>query len=283
MTSKSRRQRNMLFISDERTGSVCYTVKRRRSNVWMEYLPWVRSLLRRCLEDGGGSHAVSDSQKAEQEIAVWKGSSATGRPHFVLRGALHNMQFDVLTTSCPHYHNQQPEQEAEEQKPQRWKNRKSKKRVVGVVAKDLFNMHGKLSDDGRYGIYVQAGYDSALFVLLAMLADEVFHKDESMVSQQYTRDATRDRGGESGQSDLGRGREGSDGSCEETENGKSERMGNAEEERCALALMSALGLGHKVVGSSSSSSSFSDLEDRIRDKVLMLEEHLTDSSDTEGS
>lgn len=307
-----------LFISDanrssgssssgggRRGGKVLYTMRRirRNGNTRKSMMTWVSSLcsfFKSCVRehnhDDDNNNNNDDSVGCErqrcaeviEEIGVWKGASTTGRPYLVLSGSLNDMSFDILTstnTTSPRRPHQQEDGERANRK------RRKRRSIVGVVSKHLFDMDSKLHDVGRYGVYVQAGYDCALFVLLAMIVDELFHNDDDdddVSVMAARRDETVSGGGM-----------GSEPGCDGRVIGKKEReqgggsltsgdddVGGGEEVegKSLSALLTALGLRHRIVGSwrshAGSFNELADAEDIIREKAVMLEEHLTDSSDT---
>lgn len=252
----------MLFISDAISGDVIYTLRTRRRR-WslMSWMSCFRSFFdfhNNHNDDSEGNNPAS----TEEEIAVWKGPSTSGRPHLVLSGSLHDMNFDILTTTTTSSNTQQRQEI-------RGRRRGGGGSVVGVVSKYLFDMRETLHDNGRYGVHVQAGYDSALFVLLAIIVDELYHHHHhhpgSAPASTYDNVVGRK---------AGRGEEHSVVMESTTTTERSDSMVSAEEE----SLPMALALDH--IMSLSVGESFSDNEDRLRGEAGKLQEHLTDTSNS---
>lgn len=232
-----------LFISDAQSGEIVYTLRLQRNNRWSSWTSSFRSFF----FNSSQNHNYHNARKhhVANNIAVWKGPSMSGKPYLLLSGSLHNMTFDILTstsTSSHHHHEHQQQYS-----------------VVGVVSKALFGMSTALRDAGRYGVHVKAGYDCALFVLLADVVDELFHHTGS------TDEADSDNEEEKEEKEVEEKEVES--LVSESRQGDDRGMGNENEQ------------SESLVRGGEEEDSFADEEDRMRDKALKLEKHLTNASD----
>lgn len=262
----------MLLISDALKGNVMFTLRVREKR-WrlMSWMSCFRSFFN--FNDDDNNHH-DDAQK--EDIAVWMGQSTAGRPYLILSGALHDMTFDILTTTATCTTSATTNTGQQQRSRRSTRRRRRRRSVVGVVSKDLFDMHETLRETGRYGVHVQPGFDCALFVLLAIIVDELFHRPGPPAPKKpYERIAgSSEHGFRKGCGDEKEGALTHNG----METTTSESIASSEEEEEG-GLPIALGLGQTVARSfSRGGESFSDIEDRMREKALMLEEHLTDNT-----
>lgn len=255
--------RNVLFISDARNGAVMYTLQMKRKRWSVESrMSYFRSIFKFISNDDNNDHKnIRNNLASTEDIAIWKGPSTSGRPYLILSGLLHDMNFDIFTTTTTTSNTQQQQQ-------RRRKRKRGGGSVVGVVSKDLFDKREALRDNGRYGVHVQPGYDCALFVLLAIIVDELFnHHHPGSISEKAYESLVGSGPRCGGQETTAVTHKGMETTTTATD--RTESLISAEEESIPMSLGFSL-----IMTSSSCGESFSDIEDRMREKASLLEEHL---------
>uniref|UniRef100_A0A7S0G3U6 Tubby C-terminal domain-containing protein n=1 Tax=Rhodosorus marinus TaxID=101924 RepID=A0A7S0G3U6_9RHOD len=87
----------------------------------------------------------------KKKISLFLGDSDDGDPTYTAEGGMRGKRFDVCDSNGD---------------------------VVCKVEKDSLNMRNMLTDQDTYNITVPAGGDSAFFVLVCTIIDELFHDEE---------------------------------------------------------------------------------------------------------
>ena len=82
-------------------------------------------------------------------VNVWAGEDITGEPTFIIKGCFLKRNFSIIDAAIGE--------------------------TIAFVAKELFTLNKFLLNKDNYILTVQPGFDTALFVMLAVAIDEQFH------------------------------------------------------------------------------------------------------------